>query len=159
MVISKVISKSVVTAVQKDHGSQLTKRQRKHGMKGQKMIDLEAIEARTNAAPSSPWKIYEQPITYHTGKTGVSQMIGQAWDHPQLKAPAPVVGLMYHVDFETKQPVTTIFFDKGTAEFIANAREDIPALIARVRELEAIVKLKKLEVRNESRLPKQNPRN
>jgi hypothetical protein len=100
-------------------------------------MNLDEIEARATAATPGPWKVYEQPIRFHTGTADVEQMIGQAWDHPQMKAPYPVIGVATHIDFDTRKPVSVVRFADNTAEFVAHAREDVPALIARVRELEA----------------------
>ena len=75
------------------------------------MIDLDAIEARANAATPGPWK--------HEGQE---------------------VRAAYHVAFcgeaATSQGATSARDCTRNARFIAHARTDVSALIARVRELE-----------------------
>ncbi|PPG34504.1 hypothetical protein [Rathayibacter sp. AY2B9] len=78
-------------------------------------IDLDAIESRAGAAEAGPWE-----ITPSLGKAG--SILGRwsvdtAWNEPDGK------NISYEVN------------DKADAEFIAHAREDIPALIAEVRRL------------------------
>jgi hypothetical protein len=79
------------------------------------MIDLAAIEARCNAATPSPWEA-------HSGKTDK----GTPWN--EVHSPCPCCGLI-----ATTHPIA----GADDAAFIAYARTDIPALIERVRELEA----------------------
>lgn len=73
-------------------------------------IDLDAIEARANAATPGPWTV------------------SRSSDHPGER----------HIDAGLGAGVY-VAMDVGAddAAFIANARTDIPALVARVRELEA----------------------
>lgn len=70
--------------------------------------DIDAIEARANAATAAPWE-------YATGsETGYAEMLNiPSWD------------------------AISIDIREQDAAFIAHARTDIPALIAYVRELEA----------------------
>ena len=84
------------------------------------MIDLDAIERRANAATPGPWYVHDRPADFWT--------VGTDPDWP----------------FECE------VFDDGSArgeydalcsiadrDFLVAARTDVPALIARVRELEA----------------------
>lgn len=91
-------------------------------------IDLDAIEARANAASDGPWIVVHEP----------------AWEaddvqHPdviRVGAPLfvgddePVTICLVSTDYED-DPVDVL----GDAEFIAHARTDIPALVAEVRRL------------------------
>ena len=85
------------------------------------MIDLDAIERRANAATPGPWAVYEKP---------------DPWGYWTVQ------------DADGKD-----VFDDGSAgaeygqtcgiadrDFLVAARTDVPALIARVRELEAELK-------------------
>jgi hypothetical protein len=77
-------------------------------------LDLDEIEARANAATPGPWEAY---FTLHGDPMVVEQ--GQ--------------GPFGAVTLPSTAPDD---YGKANAEFIAHAREDIPALVQRVRELE-----------------------
>ena len=79
------------------------------------MLDLAAIEQRVNVATPGPWE--------------------QAW-HAQRK---PICLITNGTKFGIygNAPCDYQHDDDANGEFIAAARSDIPALIARVRELEA----------------------
>ena len=95
-------------------------------------LDLDAIEARANAASDGPWIVVHEP----------------AWEaddvqHPDvIKVGAPLyVGddepftvCLVSTDYED-DPVDVL----GDAEFIAHARTDVPALVAALREARAKV--------------------
>ena len=78
------------------------------------MIDLDEIERRANAATPGPWRDKHQVC---------SEVWGQAPDSQTCSMQIARIG---HAQF-----------DPLNAAFIAAARTDVPALIARVRELEA----------------------
>jgi hypothetical protein len=82
-------------------------------------INLDAIEARANAATQGPWwddaYIGEDP--YDDPDSPFVQVGTVRWGASDVEIPAALQ-------------------QKRDAEFMAAAREDIPALIARVRELE-----------------------
>ena len=71
------------------------------------MIDLDEIEARANAAAKGPWKF---PHRDYPGV--VTSHLGCLWN-----------------------PETGEINDPSDAEFIAHAREDVPALVAEVKRL------------------------
>jgi len=84
------------------------------------MLDIDAIEARTNAATPPPWV---GSVWYGTDEGGWCAVgphhvspEGEKWDEEE--------------DDEHAKAILD-------AAFIAHAREDVPALIAWVRELEA----------------------
>jgi hypothetical protein len=81
---------------------------------GKAMIDLDEIERRANAATPGPWRDKHQVC---------SEVWGQAPDSQTCSMQIARIG---HAQF-----------DALNAAFIAAARTDVPALIARVRELEA----------------------
>ncbi|AYD83906.1 hypothetical protein SEA_GETALONG_46 [Gordonia phage Getalong] len=72
-------------------------------------LDLDAIEARANAATRGPWKM---------GKRSWPDVVMTPY------------GCLWN-------PGTGRINDIEDGEFVAHAREDIPALIARIRQLEA----------------------
>lgn len=76
-------------------------------------MDLGPIEKRANAATEGPWKRDAEqddtPVVYR--------------DHPAVAGAAEVI---FTADWGTE----------ADAEFAAHARQDVPALVARVRELE-----------------------
>jgi hypothetical protein len=78
------------------------------------MMNLDEIEARANAATPGPWRDKHQVC---------SEVWGQAPDSQTCSMQIARIG---HAQF-----------DVLNAAFIAAARTDVPALIARVRELEA----------------------
>ena len=101
------------------------------------MIDLEAIEARVNAATPGPWKA-------DIGKIEDWDIVvwGPIKEDPDDK---PRPEFISNIGADRPSPGDTICFDgeANNARFIAAAREDVPALIAKVKELEAKLKLAK----------------
>jgi hypothetical protein len=84
------------------------------------MIDLEEIERRANAATPGPWGFSRDEKRYLLDET--TDVVGEV-------APG-----------STGAAITVFAVATGAledADFIASARTDVPALIARVRELEA----------------------
>lgn len=79
------------------------------------MIDIDAIEKRANAATKGPW-MYDP-------KFGLTHKTGQA-----------TILLM-----SSTERYCFSFRDDADAEFVAHAREDVPALIAEVRRLREIL--------------------
>ncbi|QSL99845.1 hypothetical protein SEA_ODAY_102 [Gordonia phage ODay] len=77
-------------------------------------LDLDAIEARANAAYVGPWTA--DPDSY-----------GDIWARAGHEGATVVV---------SADPA----LNTADAEFIAHARTDVPALVSRVRELEAAVR-------------------
>ena len=82
---------------------------------------LQAIKERAEYATDGPWKVVKSE------ESGVQ--IGTTWEHGQLKVGVPVVTTAHGVGG------TTIYINQNNAEFIAHAREDVPALIAEVEWL------------------------
>jgi hypothetical protein len=82
-------------------------------------IDLEAVEARANAATPGPWWVSEGADDYGT----------DVFAMPEARDPLGNFVCRTGKGF---------LYDAGTtdAEFIAYAREDVPALVAAVRALE-----------------------
>ena len=105
------------------------------------MIDLDEIEARANAATPGPWFVHE------------SDRPGDYWT----------------VSADPERPFECEVFDDGSAggeygpscsiadrDFLVAARTDVPALIARVRELEAeCERLKTFAAQNFSQMLRQ----
>jgi len=91
------------------------------------MIDLETIQARCDAATPGPWKVVHRDVRY-TGEDDES-----------------LAGLGLDVDGPPTPMLRGMFQRGADAQFIAHAREDIPALIAeytRIREaLEILAKM------------------
>ena len=86
-------------------------------------IDLDAIEARANAASAGPWTVDVRASCYfHEEIVGLG---GPEWTRAHTRN---AVGM---------DTGTVEFIAEPDATFIAHARTDIPALVARVRELEA----------------------
>lgn len=116
-------------------------------------IDLDAIEARVEAATSGPWVVESWPnelndlgrSTFPQGvldrPDGTRRMfddtatIMTGWDHPQIHGPVPIVTVANSPYFERQHWIH--FMNAADATFVANARTDVPALVERVRELEA----------------------
>ena len=90
-----------------------------------KKNELEAIKRRCNAATVGPWGIVELD-----GKWVVGIMRG---------------GLKDRVWIEDSSCIER----REDADFIAHAREDVPALLAEVERLRAILKAVKSEIENE----------
>lgn len=89
-------------------------------------LDMDAIEARTNAATAGPWREcgHDRDVCQCCAVWSTTADVPVA-----VSAPAVVV------DFGDCYPGMTEA--KANAVFVAAARTDVPALIARIRELEA----------------------
>lgn len=88
-------------------------------------LDLDEIEQRANAATPGPWRIVRDQTDGFYGEEAYDIHAGDGSTVAQggtLEDGGPSVGACYHED----------------AEFIAHAREDIPALIAEVKRLRHI---------------------
>ena len=79
-------------------------------------LDLDAIEARAEAAQAGPWEYAGSGIV--NGQKAVS------WGYPKFVADT--------WEGSDRNPKSD-----ANGEFIAHAREDVPALVAEVRELRA----------------------
>ena len=79
--------------------------------------ELKEIEARTNASTEGPWR---SAVNYNGNPPRIYYMVG---------------------DLDAKDGLARVV-DSCDAEFIANARTDVPALIAEVRRLRALIKSK-----------------
>jgi hypothetical protein len=100
--------------------------------------DIAAMRKRLSKADSGPWKVYvvEHPLNEAGRKMfpdGVAtwalheRAIVQAWDHPQLKAPLPIVGM---ASSPYRDQTHTVSISCENAEFIAHAPSDLEALLA-----------------------------
>jgi hypothetical protein len=85
-------------------------------MSAKELLNLNAIEARTNAATGGPWEASTRDLT-HPQAGGVNVYAGDAGSVAS--------------DGEGYQGACS----GPDGEFIAHARTDLPALVARVREL------------------------
>lgn len=81
-------------------------------------LDLDAVSRRCEAATPGPWKAYHRDGSYSPADDESNAGLGLEVDGP----PDAVLRGTYR--------------RSADAQFIAHAREDIPALLARVRELE-----------------------
>lgn len=86
-----------------------------------KLLDLDAIEARANAAYPGPWR------------AGTVEAEGKVWAHDPEALGGPSVGE------RCVFIANTHFKHTANRAFVAHAREDVPALVARVRRLQALV--------------------
>ena len=89
-----------------------------------KPLDLDAIEKRANAATPGPWRACREGAC----------SCGQVWSIPLdriISHPA------FEYDFD--ETSTPEIYHAPNAAFIAAAREDIPALVAEVRRLRALL--------------------
>ncbi|WP_140423012.1 hypothetical protein [Lysinibacillus boronitolerans] len=93
---------------------------------------LNAIKERVAKATLGPWKVVKSE------ETGVQ--IGTTWESGQLKNCVPVVTTAHGVEF------VTIYINDNNSNFIAHAREDVPALVAEVERLhQALAKIMEVE--------------
>ncbi|MGN7478991.1 hypothetical protein ACTHOQ_14170 [Solibacillus silvestris] len=83
---------------------------------------LQVIKMRAKYATDGPWKVVKSEE--------FGMQIGTAWEHGQLKAGVPIVTTEHGIDG------VTVYINKDNAEFIANAREDVPALLQQVTSLQ-----------------------
>jgi hypothetical protein len=94
-------------------------------------LDLDAIEARANAVPSGPWNVeldvWDEDLTLEV--TVDNKNVDFLCNIPtQFKNGEPEASKNARASMEWK-----------VGEFIAHAREDVPALVAEVRRLRARV--------------------
>lgn len=89
-------------------------------------IDLDAIEARANAATEGPWVVKHEPAweADDVQHPDVITVGAQMWEGDD----EPMTVCLVSTDHED-DPVDVL----GDAEFIAHARTDVPALVALVR--------------------------
>lgn len=126
------------------------------------MIDLDAIEARANAASDGPWRLHSWEdndgtghITIETARAGgLGDMIAdvQVSRLPEIRraeegaptAPLPprlAAGLArLNCEDDSIEHELTVDMLVSDAAFIAAARTDVPALVAHVRALHAAVR-------------------
>ncbi|MFK5708631.1 hypothetical protein [Lysinibacillus boronitolerans] len=91
-----------------------------------KQEQLNAIKERVAKATLGPWKVVKSE------ETGVQ--IGTTWESGQLKNCVPVVTTAHGVEF------VTIYINDNNSDFIAHAREDVPALVAEVEYLRGMLR-------------------
>lgn len=98
--------------------------------------ELNVIVARADAATPGPWEVHETGHGYSDAEDsdgvysrGIGRRVAAARDSTRRVRPEHVESLNKGDDVE--------LFDSNDADFIAHARADIPALVARVEELEA----------------------
>ncbi|MFF2612672.1 hypothetical protein [Kitasatospora sp. NPDC058046] len=84
-------------------------------------LDLDAIQARADAATPGPWRATDDDDTWRMHGTH-PRIPGMKWQI--LKAP------------KANTPYAEYWPSPADAEFIVQARQDVPALLARVQELE-----------------------
>lgn len=92
-------------------------------------LDIEAIKARAEAATEGPWEVSSEGPGY---PVGIFSRLG-------TKSARTVI--YPDDDYETGEP---------DLEFIAHAREDIPALLTYIDELEAQIERVRLEAKAEA---------
>ncbi len=91
-------------------------------------LDLDAIEKRANAASPGPWQT--EPNTY-AGRVWVQRSpVKHRWHGKDCE---PLFNVRDKDGYEQREK---------DAVFIAHAREDVPALVAKVRALEAAAKVR-----------------
>lgn len=85
-------------------------------------IDLDAIEARANAATQGPWRFWNDG------------WVGRLTGNPNVASPPIVAPIRdaWHAHRDGPCPHDTSH-SRADAEFIAHARTDVPALVALVR--------------------------
>lgn len=99
-------------------------------------IDLNAIQARTDAATKAPWfREYSDVVTAHQDPRDVEEGYEDARNSRVVRG-AP------HLPKKDGQGI-------ADAEFIAHARTDVPALLALVRDLDARIGEAKAEAWDE----------
>lgn len=79
-------------------------------------LDIDAIKARADAATEGPWVVDDQKYVLRSKNGG--------WD-------GLIIATVQHDDFG--------LVEEDNTAFIASARQDIPALLAEVERLQAIV--------------------
>jgi hypothetical protein len=85
-----------------------------------KPLDIDAIEARANAATPGPWEAIDQKREHHEFKFVRSKTA----IHKNDRGPSYAYEILSDEDYDTKS---------ADMQFIAHARTDIPALIAAYR--------------------------
>ena len=93
-------------------------------------LDLDAIEARADAATDGPWVVKHEPAweADNVQHPDVITVGAQMWEGDD----EPMTVCLVSTDYED-DPVDVLL----DAEFIAHARTDVPALVAALREARA----------------------
>lgn len=109
--------------------------------------ELAAIEARADAATMGPWVVSEWRLEINDlGRQEFPEGLDHrpeyevitGWIHGQAHSPIPIV---WNTFGPYQEPQHFCHWDKDDAEFVAHAREDVPALIAEVRQLRATLQI------------------
>jgi hypothetical protein len=106
------------------------------GERGLTSSELDAIEARANAATPGPW---ERGATLRERDGKVTTFSEEASVYPPLGEAGPVA-------------VATVA-EYDNASFIAHARQDVPALVAEVRRLRGLLAAERALAAQEDREP------
>lgn len=96
--------------------------------------ELAELHRLAQAATPGPWAVYERSCPLNdlgrsqgfTADAEPQRLIGTADAHPQLEAPAPVVGTAYGPFHE---PPTRVWISAADAAFIAASRAAVPRLL------------------------------
>lgn len=87
-------------------------------------------------ATPGPWQAVSRQIPWslENGKTGshTEWRIGTIWDHPQSRAPAPVVTGSVGLGLDGGPPVHLVHISEEDAAIIVAMRNSLPALLDRV---------------------------
>lgn len=86
------------------------------------MSKIDEIRERMENASFGKWKTYKN-------EDGVC--IGTEEDHPQLKAPVPIVGIAIRV----KKPSRQVWINDQNAEFISHSKTDMELLLKEIDRL------------------------
>ena len=90
---------------------------------------LHEIRQRAEKATEGPWQVIE--TSDDDARMVIERRIATEWHHPQLHGPSPVVNSFVTIlPVRGQKPYHGVRIDAPDADFIAHAREDIPALLA-----------------------------
>ncbi len=109
--------------------------------------ELREVAARAEAATPGPWQVEwwvwrdGQQRVCHRGDgllMRCARGIHTAWEHGQLRGPAPVVTTVHGIDpTDDLLAYHSAVIDEPDAAFIAHARTDIPRLLATIAALQS----------------------
>lgn len=104
---------------------------------------IQELRGLIEKATPGPWETVETKIPWSiaSGKQGnhTERRIATTWDHPQSRAPSPVVTGSVGLGFDGGPPAHLVHISEEDAALIVAAINHLPALLDRLEAAEAVL--------------------
>ncbi|RSU58052.1 hypothetical protein [Sphingobium yanoikuyae] len=104
---------------------------------------IQELRSLIAKATPGPWETVETKIPWSiaSGKQGnhTERRIATTWDHPQSRAPSPVVTGSVGLGFDGGPPAHLVHISKEDAALIVAAINHLPALLDRLEAAERVI--------------------